>query len=168
MIARRLKRKLMISVAIVAVLAGATAAVVMASQPSAHAHRHRAGTHADRIRGRAARIRGRAGHGALTVASAYLGLSRKQLRSELRSGKTLAQIANATSSKSQAGLIEALVAARKAALAGNVKAGTITQAQADKRLPKLASRMTARVERARHARGRPSAFLPRRSARPLP
>ncbi len=167
-IGRRLKRKLMISIAVAAVLAGATAAIVMASQPSAHAHHHRAGALTaaagylaasaaalpSRIEAEVDRTRGHAGAGgAVKVTTTYLGLSRKQLRSELRSGKTLAQVANATAGKSEAGLIEALVAAKQAALAASVKAGTITQAQADARLPKLVSRVTARVQRTKRARG---------------
>ena len=46
-------------------------------------------------------------------------------------GKTLAQIADATSGKSSAGLIDALVAAEQTELAAAVTAGTLTQAQAD-------------------------------------
>ena len=74
----------------------------------------------------------------------------QQLRAELRSGRTLAQVASATGGKSEAGLIEALVAAKKAALQASVRAGTITQAQANARLPKLLSSVTARVKRAKH------------------
>jgi hypothetical protein len=94
-----------------------------------------------------------AGSGAVQAATSYLGVSVKQLRSELRSGKTLAEIANASSGKSEAGLIEALVAARKAQLATGVQAGSITQAQANARLPKLASRVAARVNRTERKRG---------------
>ncbi len=83
----------------------------------------------------------------LRAATSYLGLSRAQLRAELRSGKTLAQIADATSGRSEAGLVVALVAARKATIAASVKAGTITQAQANALLPDLVSRVTARVNR---------------------
>jgi hypothetical protein len=86
------------------------------------------------------------------TAASYLGLRRGQLAGELRSGKTLAQIANATSGKSAAGLIEAIVAARRSALAARVTAGSLTQAQADARLARLKSRVTTSVNRAR-ARG---------------
>jgi hypothetical protein len=53
------------------------------------------------------------GHGFhdLQVAATYLGLSPDALRSDLESGKTLAQIADATSGKSASGLVDALVAA---------------------------------------------------------
>ncbi|MGD0453129.1 MAG: hypothetical protein ABSB69_05990 [Solirubrobacteraceae bacterium] len=114
-----------------------------------------------RITAEVDRLRGRASGRIQTVhaATSYLGLSAIQLRAELRSGKTLAQIADATSGKSQAGLVEALVAARKATIAASVKAGTITQAQANALLRNLVSRVTARVERAapkRRARKHPS------------
>jgi hypothetical protein len=94
-----------------------------------------------------------AGSRAVQAATSYLGISVTQLCSELRSGKTLAEIAKATNSKSEAGLMEALVAARKAELANAVRAGSITQAQANADLAKLASRVAARVNRAEHRRG---------------
>jgi hypothetical protein len=213
---RRLKRKLMIGVAVIAVLAGVTAAVVMAAQPAAH-HR-RGGTLAtaagylgvsaaqlrselrsgrslaqvadatsgrseagliaaleaagrERLSAAAAKLpsvitaevdrnggpanaraggRLRRGHGrTLTAAAGYLGVSAAQIRSQLRSGKTLAQIADAIGGRSEAGLIQALVAARKAALASRVSAGKITQAQANAILPKLAARVSAQVNRVR-------------------
>jgi hypothetical protein len=124
-IARRLKRKLMIGVAVVAVLAGGTAAVVMASQSSAH--RHRAGT--------------------LAIAAGYLDVSEAQLRGELRAGKSLAQIADGTGGKSTAGLVDALVAAKRHAIDAALEAGVIKRAQADKLLSRLVARMTARVHR---------------------
>jgi hypothetical protein len=49
----------------------------------------------------------------LSAAATYLGISETALRSDLDSGKTLAQIADATSGKSSTGLIDALVAADK-------------------------------------------------------
>jgi hypothetical protein len=83
------------------------------------------------------------------VAAHYLGLRPRQLAAELRSGKTLAQIANATPGKSVAGLIDAIVAARKPALDARVAAGSLTQAKADARLVRLRSRVTAAVNRSR-------------------
>jgi hypothetical protein len=53
------------------------------------------------------------GHGqapGLDPAATYLGISDESLFTQLRSGKTLAQIANATAGKSAAGLIDAIVA----------------------------------------------------------
>jgi hypothetical protein len=46
----------------------------------------------------------------LDAAATYLGIAPDALRTQLQSGKTLAQIANATSGKSAQGLIDALVA----------------------------------------------------------
>ena len=46
----------------------------------------------------------------IQVAATYLGISLDSLRTQLQAGKTLAQIANATSGKSASGLIDALVA----------------------------------------------------------
>ena len=58
--------------------------------------------------------------GGLSAVSTYLGLSTQQLFTQLQSGKTLAQIANATSGKSAAGLIAALVADAKQRFGANV------------------------------------------------
>jgi energy-converting hydrogenase Eha subunit B len=103
---RLLKRKLALAVAIIAIVSGASIAAVSATgqgTPTKPGH---------------ARHAGRRGAGRLlALAAGYLGLSPTQLSSELRSGKTLAQIANATSGKSEAGLIQAIVFARKAKLA---------------------------------------------------
>jgi hypothetical protein len=85
----------------------------------------------------------------LPSAASYLGLKPAELRGQLRAGKSLAQIAAATSGKSVAGLIETLVTARKATLAARVSAGAITQVQADARLATLTKRVTAAVNRTR-------------------
>jgi hypothetical protein len=90
--------------------------------------------------------------GPRAVAARYLGLKPAELASELRSGKTLAQIADATSGKSAAGLIDAIVAERRSALAARVAAGSLTQEQANSRLARLRSRVTAAVNRVRGAR----------------
>jgi hypothetical protein len=87
--------------------------------------------------------------GQRAAAARYLGLRPAQLARELRSGKTLAQIANATVGKSAAGLIEAVTTARKAALAARVTGGSLTQAQANARLAHLTQRVTSMVNRAR-------------------
>src|SRR5204863_155779 len=67
----------------------------------------------------------------LAAAASYLGTTPVDLLAQLGSGKTLAQVANATSGKSAAGLIAALVAHEKQQLAAAVSAGRLTQAQAD-------------------------------------
>jgi hypothetical protein len=80
--------------------------------------------------------------GGLDAAASYLGLTEAQLQAQLESGKTLAQIANATSGKSAAGLIAALVAAEKQQLAAAVAAGRLTQAQADAMAADIQQRIT--------------------------
>jgi hypothetical protein len=85
------------------------------------------------------------GGGGLSAASTYLGISGQQLFTDLQSGKTLAQIANATSGKSAAGLIDAMVAAEKTRIAAAVKSGYITQAMATQIESNLGSRVTQMV-----------------------
>src|SRR5207302_1593027 len=53
----------------------------------------------------------------LSTAAGYLGISTAQLAGKLSSGQSLAEIAAATPGRSAAGLIEALVTAKRAALA---------------------------------------------------
>ena len=79
--------------------------------------------------------------GGLSAAATYLGVGETQLFTQLASGKTLAQIANATSGKSASGLIDAMVAAEKSRLAAAVQAGYLTQAMATQ----IESGMQARV-----------------------
>ncbi|HEY3961220.1 MAG TPA: hypothetical protein VGL84_01720 [Gaiellaceae bacterium] len=62
------------------------------------------------------------GNNDLATAAIYLGISQDTLRSDLQSGKTLAQVAKATSGKSVAGLIAALVAKEKTDSAAAVTA----------------------------------------------
>ena len=64
---------------------------------------------------------GQHGPGAgLGTAATYLGISQTSLFTQLRAGKTLAQIANGTAGKSAAGLIAALVADAKQRFGSNV------------------------------------------------
>jgi ribosomal protein S13 len=111
------------------------------------------------------------GHGdGLAAAATYLGITQNALLTQLQSGKTLAQIADATSGKSTAGLVAALVAAEKTELAAAVKAGDLTQAQADQISSGVQARVTALVNGTRPAHdGRgdhdgPNGFRPRPTA----
>jgi hypothetical protein len=81
------------------------------------------------------------------VAAGYLGVAPAQLQAQLRTGKTLAQVAEATAGKSTAGLVDALVAARRAKLARATAAGRLTEARQAKRASKLHKRMNALVQR---------------------
>jgi hypothetical protein len=83
--------------------------------------------------------------GGFSAATAYLGISQTQLFTDIRSGKTLAQIANSTSGKSASGLIDAMVAAQRSQLDAAVKSGRITQAMATQIESNLKSRVTQMV-----------------------
>lgn len=87
------------------------------------------------------------------VAASYLGMPAAQLQGDLKSGKTLAEVANATSGKSEAGLIEALVAARRARLGAAVASGSLAAAKASTIDSKLSRRMTRLVTRTPAKRG---------------
>jgi hypothetical protein len=92
-------------------------------------------------------------HDDLADAASYLGITQAALETALQSGKTLAQVADATSGKSAAGLIDALVAAEKAELVAAVKAGDLTQAQADQLTANLKAHETAEVNGTFHGHG---------------
>jgi hypothetical protein len=81
-------------------------------------------------------------HAKLGAAAKYLGLTPAQLRDQLRSGKSLAQIANQRG-KSVSGLKDALQAAAKAKLDKAVSAKRITSAQEQQLLSRLSSRLDA-------------------------
>ena len=81
----------------------------------------------------------------LAAAVTYLGTTESALRTALASGKTLAQVANATSGKSAAGLIDALVAGETKMLAQAVQNGRLTQTQADGLSANLKTRITSMV-----------------------
>jgi hypothetical protein len=77
----------------------------------------------------------------LEAAATYLGLTEDQLRTELQSGKTLAQIATAHG-KTADGLVNALLDAAKKKLDAAVAAGRLTRADADSMLSGLEERIT--------------------------
>lgn len=96
----------------------------------------------------------------LSTAAEYLGLTEAQLRTELNSGKTLAQIAK-DRDKSVDGLINKLVDAKKERIEAAVKDGRLTQAMADEILADLKQRVSDFVNEGRftlrfrgHPRGR--------------
>jgi hypothetical protein len=79
--------------------------------------------------------------GGLDAAATYLGLTQAQLRAQLESGKSLADVAKAKD-KSVDGLVSALVDAAKKKLDSAVAAGRLTQKQADSILSDLKSHAT--------------------------
>lgn len=91
--------------------------------------------------------------GVLAAAASYLGLSESSVQSQLRSGKTLAQIVQETGGdKNVDGLVQALVDASKAKLDAAVAAGKLTQAQEDTILSNSKQRFTDLVNGVRPAR----------------
>src|SRR5207244_7157774 len=79
--------------------------------------------------------------GGLDAAATYLGLTNAELRTQLESGKTLAQVAQ-DKGKSVDGLIQALVDDAKTHLDAAVTAGRLTQAQEDSILTDLKQHIT--------------------------
>jgi len=75
------------------------------------------------------------------AAASYLGLTEAQLRTQLESGQTLADIAKAQK-KSVDGLVNAIVADAKQKLDAAVKSGQITQSQETSMLNDLKSHVT--------------------------
>jgi hypothetical protein len=95
-------------------------------------------------------LRGRGGGfggagGSLQAAASYLGVTSTALFTDLRSGKSLAQVANATSGKSASGLVDAMVSAEQKELDQEVTAGRLTQAQATQLSASAKTRITAMV-----------------------
>jgi hypothetical protein len=91
--------------------------------------------------------------GRLESATGYIGITEAQLRTELESGKSLAQIAKAHG-KSVDGLIDALVAAAKNKLDEAVSSGRLTKDQETEMLSVLKDRITSAVN-STHGPGEP-------------
>jgi hypothetical protein len=93
--------------------------------------------------------RGFGGHGmrigaGLDEVASIIGITPSELRTQLRSGKTLAEIAK-SKGISQDTLVSKLLAAAKTRLAAEVKAGRLTQARADEITKNLSARITEMV-----------------------
>jgi hypothetical protein len=78
----------------------------------------------------------------LAAAASYLGSTTDALLTQLKAGKTLAQVADATSGKSKSGLIAALVSHETQELTDAVAAGHLTKAQSDQIASTLTQRFT--------------------------
>lgn len=95
--------------------------------------------------GRGLRGGAKLGVGLATAATA-IGISEADLQTALRNGQSLAQVAQ-SKGVDPGKVITALVDEAKARLAEQVKAGRITQAQADERSAALQARVTEQVNR---------------------
>ena len=80
------------------------------------------------------------------AAATYLGMTQDQLLTQLRSGKSLADVAKAQG-KTVSGLEDAITSSAQAQLDQAVKAGTLTQAQADQIMSELKSHLDDLVNR---------------------
>ena len=123
---------------VLGLLVGVGAAVAVAKAPG-------------KAKPRAAKVQQR---GLLPVAAAYLGLTPVALRSELRAGKSLAQVATAKG-KSVSGLESALLSALRTRVEAAKAAGKLDAARADRllqRAPQLVERIVNATPRPRTAR----------------
>lgn len=84
----------------------------------------------------------------------YLGLSQQDLMTQLRSGKSLGDIANATAGKDRQGLIDTLVTDANGKIDQAVQQGRLTQAQADQLKTRVRDAVTKAVD---HKGGAPKA-----------
>lgn len=75
------------------------------------------------------------------VAAKAIGVTQDELIAALRSGQSLAQVAESKGVAAQT-VIDALVAEAKTALAAKVASGELTQAQADEKAARLTERIT--------------------------
>jgi AraC-like DNA-binding protein len=101
-------------------------------------------------------------HGPFATAASYLGLTRAQLITKLKSGQTLAQIAR-SKHKSVSGLEQAMTAAAKSRLDRAVRNGRISSAEEKQILGALSTRIQDVVNghiprRLEHPGFRPGAF----------
>src|SRR5712691_6585963 len=103
--------------------------------------------------GKAAVHATRAGSGLQAIAN-YLGLTAAQLRAQLESGKTLAEIATAQG-KSVSGLENAILASAKTQLDAAVSAGKLTASQESTILSNLTARVADLVNRSGPPTGGP-------------
>ena len=108
--------------------------------------RHSASARAAR---RAARPPHPASHATNPIATAarYLGIAPARLRAQLRSGESLAQVAEATPGRSLSGLTAAVLAAREARLGTQLASGRLTEAQRQKQASTLSQRVDEQLSR---------------------
>jgi hypothetical protein len=100
------------------------------------------------VRGPGARFGGMGMSHARDAAAKALGMTPEKLQTELRNGKSLAQVAKDQKVGVDT-LVRAMVAAARVELTAAVKNGTMTQARADKMETSLTQRITDGVNRLR-------------------
>ncbi len=81
------------------------------------------------------------------TAATYLGTSQQDLQAQLKAGKSLADVANATAGKSRDGLVAALTTAANANVDAAVQSGKLTADQAAALKQKLATQVATIVDR---------------------
>lgn len=96
--------------------------------------------------------RGDHGRPDLSNVASVLGLSTDELRTQLRSGKSFADIAKAQS-VDVAKVIDTIVADIKTKLTAEVTSGELTQAEADAKLTQITARVTEMVNKSRPEAG---------------
>lgn len=140
-----LTRNLLVGLAAAAVLAGVLLVVFSGGSGGGGGgvRTHNANSASSRPAGRSIR----AGRSETAVAAAYLGLTTKQLRQKLRSGMTLAQIAESIPGRSSSGLLDTLVEARTARVDRITGAHRLSAAARRARLERLRRRLQGRLER---------------------
>ena len=89
----------------------------------------------------------------MASASTYLGVPNDQLMTELKSGKSLADIAAATPGKSRDGLVAALTTAADQKIDAAATAGTLTTQQATLAKSKISTQIATLVDRTGPAHG---------------
>lgn len=146
-ISRKVKRRLLLALAVAAVAVGGILAGLAAADGSTGTSTPRNSARMRHTRHAHARTRdGRTS--ALAVAARYLGVSRARLDDELAARRTLAQIADATSGRSAAGLTEAIYDAQAAWIDAVAAGGKLSGTARARRLSRLHRRVVALVDRA--------------------
>jgi len=143
---RRTLRTIMLAAAALAVIAGVILAV---TRPAHRITARSVGTHV-----------GTLSSTDVNAAAAYLGLDSSKLRAELRSGGTLAAVAQSTPGRTTAGLAAALAAAKATHTREALKAGTLSAAAAQAQLSTVGARARAELQRRRPAAGLNGALAP--------
>jgi urease accessory protein UreF len=128
---KKMWKILVISAALAIILAAATAGTVLAVGSQENSYGCGAGIKGD---------------SASDEVSKLLGLTPEQIQEQRQAGKSLVQIA-ATKNVNEETLIDAILAGKQETIQKMIKAGTLTQAQADQRLAQMRERIQLAVNR---------------------